>query len=392
MRVLVVHNSYRSDSPSGEEKVVADDLAMLGTAGVDVTIYRRRSDEIASMSAAKKLASVGNPIYSAQTVREVRALIEQRKPDVMHLHNPYPLISPWVVRVASELGVPVVQTVHNYRHVCVSGSFFRDHQVCTDCSGKRVPWPAVRHGCYRGSRPQSVVMATSLAVHAATWPRVDRFLPVTGFMAAQLERAGIPAARITVKPNCAPDPGATRPPGRSLLYVGRLSEEKGVRALLEAWRSAPHPAFGRLVIAGDGPLRQEAESAAVQLDDIDFVGAVSPSAVGELMDGAAAVVVPSLWFEGFPLTIVEAFSHGRAVIASDLGSLSSIVDDSLGWKFAPGQLGSLLAALGPHEFAERGRAARDRYLAEFSPAAVTSALLQVYDEVATTIGTKRRTA
>jgi glycosyltransferase involved in cell wall biosynthesis len=380
MRVLVVHNSYRSDSPSGEERVVADDLALLAAAGVEISTYSRQSDEIAQMSLGQRLALTTRPVHSAQAVADVRGIIARDQPDLLHLHNPYPLISPSVISAASDLGVPVVQTVHNYRHVCVAGSYFRDHQICTDCVGKRVAWPAVVHGCYRGSRPQSAIMATTLAVHPKTWRRVARFLPVTAFMADHLLRMGIPAEQVTVKPNSAADPGPPAPLGRSLLYVGRLAEEKGVRELLAAWRQGRHPAFDHLTIAGDGPLRAEVEAAAAHAD-VTYRGVVSPSVVAELMAEAGAVVVPSLWFEGFPVTIVEAFSHGRPVLATDIGSLSSIVDDGVGWKFAAGELAEAIAAIEPDAPAERGANARRRYEDNFSPPAVTSALLDIYADV-----------
>lgn len=192
MKVLLVHNSYRSDSPSGEQRVVDDESALLSAAGVSVVKYFRSSDEIAQFSAIRRTELPVRPIWSVEDTRRFRAVLAQCGPDVVHVHNVYPLISPGVVTVASELRVPVVQTVHNYRHVCANGSFFRDGHICTDCAGRKTAWPAVVHGCYRGSRAQSLIMATSLRLHAQTWRRVQLFLPVTQFMADYLESAGIP--------------------------------------------------------------------------------------------------------------------------------------------------------------------------------------------------------
>ncbi len=191
-RVLVVHNRYRSELPSGENQAVDGQIALLRSAGLDVETYFRSSDEIAAFSRAKRLELAIRPTFSREDVAAIGGVIGRFRPDVVHLHNVYPLISPAVIARAKSSDCRVVQTVHNFRHICASGSLFRDGATCTDCLGKSLPWPAVLHGCYRGSRMQSLALGTAIAHHRSTWAQVDRFLAVSEFVAELLTTAGIP--------------------------------------------------------------------------------------------------------------------------------------------------------------------------------------------------------
>ena len=292
-----------------------------------------------------------------------------------------PMISPWVVRVAANAKVPVVQTVHNYRHNCVRGTYFRDGALCEDCRG-RSPWPAVLHACYRGSRAESAAMALALVAHRSTWLRVDRFLAVSAFVGEHLVAAGIPRERVSVKANVVPDPGIPHPPGRTVLFAARLDREKGALLLLEAWRLS-RPQGYRLVIAGDGEDAAEVASAASSMDDVEYVGAVGRERMQSLMRDAGVVAVPSLWYEGAPMSIVEAWSHGRPVIASAIGSLSAMVDDRTGWLAEPTAEGfaRVLGSLDPASIASRGVSARAAYQQTSTPAAVLRDLLAAYEAV-----------
>src|ERR1700728_312990 len=282
MRVLVVHNRYRSALPSGENSSVDQITEALLNAGVEVQTYIRDSDEIENFELIQRAELAVRPIYSLEDTKALKAQIRSFGPDVIQLHNPYPLISPAIIRVAKAEGVPVFQFVHNYRFACANGLYFRDGHVCRDCLGKRVPWPAVLHSCYRGSMAQSAVMASSLAVHRSTWQMVDRFLPVSDFVAEQLVAAGVPPEKIAVQPNIVLDPGEPAPFGEGLLFAGRLDEEKGVKLLLEAWHLSGVGKLTTLTIAGDGADRNAVRNAARLDPSIRYLGSVAADQVGEL--------------------------------------------------------------------------------------------------------------
>jgi glycosyltransferase involved in cell wall biosynthesis len=211
MKIIVAHNRYASGAPSGENVIVDAEIEQLRAEGLTVLPFIRESDDIGGLPAVQKALLPASPIYNRWTARDLAAVLDRERPDVFHLHNPYPLISPWVVRVARRHGVPVVQTVHNYRQVCAPGTYFRAGGLCTDCRGKRFGWPAVRHACYRGSRPQSAIMAATLAVHRGTWLGVDRYVALTEAIATHLRDYGVPAGNIVVKPNSLADPGPAAP-------------------------------------------------------------------------------------------------------------------------------------------------------------------------------------
>lgn len=223
----MAHNRYREAQPSGENTIVDAEIAQLTAAGVEVLPFLRSSDEIPSMSKPAKALLPISPIWAPKAQHDLDRLLVEHRPDVLHLHNPYPLLSPWVVRTAHKRGVPVVQTVHNYRQVCSSGLYFRDGVICQDCRGRALGVPAIVHRCYRDSRAQSALMATTLAVHRPTWRSVDRFIALTSAVADHLRDYGIPDERIVVKPNAVPDPGTPTPVGDGFLFMGRLSPEKG---------------------------------------------------------------------------------------------------------------------------------------------------------------------
>jgi glycosyltransferase involved in cell wall biosynthesis len=389
VKVVVAHNRYRQAQPSGENTVVDLEIAQLTAAGVEVLPFLRSSDEIPSMSPVGKALLPISPIYSPRAQHDLAALIREHHPDVVHLHNPYPLISPWVVRTAHRHGVPVVQTVHNYRQVCSSGVYYRDGHICHDCQGRFIGVPAVVHRCYRGSRAQSAVMATALAVHRPTWRSVDRYLALTSGIAEHLRAYGIPDDRIVVKPNSVPDPGPAAGPGDGFLFLGRLSEEKGIDLLLRAWQRHPDGSLGRLTIAGDGELRPVVEQAAAARTDISYAGALSRDAVQQALRRAAVVVVPSTWEDVLPTVVIEALANGRPVLGTALGGIPYLVDDA-GW-LVPADLAALGDAL---PVARAGAAAlspvaRRRYETTFHPDVVTKHLLAVYQSTQRSAGAER---
>jgi len=378
MKVVVAHNRYSSAQPSGENTIVDSEIGQLRAAGVEVLPFLRSSDEIASLPAVRKALLPISPIYAGPAQRALRDLLRANRPDVVHLHNPYPLLSPWVVRTAHAAGVPVVQTVHNYRQVCASGIFYRDGHDCTDCAGRLIGVPAVVHACYRGSRPQSAVMATALAVHRPTWRSVDRYIALTDAIAEHLVGYGIAVDRIVVKPNSVPDPGEPASPGDGFLFLGRLEEQKGVTLLLEAWRRHPAGSLGTLRIGGAGPLRSVVESAAASRTDVDFLGTLDGTGVRAAMRDASVLLAPSTWRDVLPTVVLEALASGRPVLGTRMGGIPYLVGDA-GWVVEP--TADALAAMLPVARAEAprlGSVARGRYLRMFHPDVVTSSLLAIY--------------
>jgi glycosyltransferase involved in cell wall biosynthesis len=383
MRVLVAHNFYRSDAPSGENQLVRAEVDLLRDGGVHVVELFTDSDRIPGGVRGVIQAAPG-PVYAREGVRRFTGLLEEHRPDVVHLHNVFPLISPYVVRVAERRGVPVVQTVHNYRHSCVNGLHLRDGHPCTDCLGSRLGLPGVQHGCYRGSRAQTVPMTIGQVVHRRTWrDGVSRYLALTSFMRDTLTASGISAERITIRPTWVPDPGDAGAPGRDVLYVGRLDEAKGIDRLLAAWRLGGRDSGRSLVVAGDGPMATLVEQAATADPTVSWRGRLDAAGVAEAMCDAAFVVVPSRFFEGYPLVVAEAFGRGRAVLTVSGGSVGTVVDDSTGWVVDPTEsaLSSALGTIGDAAAAERGRGARASYERDSTPERGLATLLDVYAEV-----------
>jgi glycosyltransferase involved in cell wall biosynthesis len=381
LRVLIVHNRYRSAQPSGEDAVVDAELALLRSGGHEATLFERRSDDIAEMSLLRKVAVPlrvpWNPAARAALLARLRA----DRPDVVHVHNTFPLLSPAVLAACADAGVPVVATLHNYTQVCPTGTLYRAGAVCTACTG-RLPLPAVRHGCYRGSRVASVPVAANLALNRRRWlSTVERFFCISGAQRDTLVANGMPAERLHVKYNFVPEPGVQRTgAGQHVLFLGRLTEEKGVRLLMSAWDHVGDVGLP-LVIAGTGPLEDEVRTWAAGRSDVRYVGLQDKAACRELTAQAAAVVVPSVWLETFGLVVVEAMAAGVPAVAADHGSLPELVADT-GLTHAPNDAHSLADAihrvLDPARNRSLGEAARRRYEAEFSPRAGLANLVAGY--------------
>jgi glycosyltransferase involved in cell wall biosynthesis len=384
MKILIAHNNYRSEVPSGENRVVAAEIELLRSAGgVEVIPMIEESDSIQTGGIASIANAIPGPIYSPAGVRRFRHLLQAEKPDVVHLHNVFPLISPWVIRIARSSGIPVVHTVHNYRHSCVKGVHYRDGRVCTDCDGKQFRTPAIRHACYRDSRLQSVPMVASQRIHRTPWRNLDAVVALTSFMRDRLVKDGFPCERITIRPSWAPDPGKPGLPGSDVIYVGRLDHAKGIQLLLKAWQLSNDGHRRQLRIIGDGPLREMVQTAAMADPTVHFEGSVSPVAIADAMRSCGLVVVPSLWFEGYPLVIAEAFSHGRPILTVEGGATSSIVDTTCGWVTEPNPeaLAWRISELSDSEVADRAVGARARYESENTPLQALDSLLSIYQRL-----------
>ena len=336
MRVLVVHNAYQQRG--GEDAVVESEIELLRANGHEVTEYLRDNHELASMG---RLSAAAGTLWSRRTVDEVGRQIARDRPDVLHAHNTFPLISPSLYWAAERAGVPVVQTLHNFRLLCPQAMLLREEKACELCVGKS-PLSGVRHACYRGSRPQTAVLAGMLMLHRAigTWShKVARYIALNEFCRAKFIEGGLPASRIVVKPNFVDFDAPAEVPRDGFLFVGRLAPEKGVGVLARATKALPECDFS---IAGIGP---EAETLA-NLPNVRMLGSLSADSVRYRMSSALALVLPSIWYENFPRTLVEAYACGLPVIASRIGALAELVEDGVtGLLFEPGDNGDLVQKL-----------------------------------------------
>ena len=388
MHVLVVHNRYASAQPSGENKVVDQEVELLRAAGHRVEVFERRSDDIGAMSLLGKVAVPLRVPWNPAVRTELAARLRTERPDVVHVHNVFPLLSPAVLAACADTGVPAVATLHNYTQVCPPGTLQRDGRPCTECVGAAAPLPAVRHGCYRGSRLATVPLAVSLSVNRRRWwSGVERFFCISGAQRDVLVRAGMPAERLAVKHNFVPDPEDRRVgDGEHLLYLGRLAEAKGVRLLMAAWDEiAAGGGVGvPLVIAGAGPLEPEVTAWAAGRDDVRYVGLLDPAECRKAIARSVAVVAPSTWLEAFGLVVVEAMAAGVPVVAAGHGAFVELVEDGVtGLLHRPGESASLASrirriAVERDRNREMGQAARGRYEQGFSPAVGLERLVEEY--------------
>jgi glycosyltransferase involved in cell wall biosynthesis len=390
--VLILHNRYRQ--AGGEDMVVEAEQGILEANGhrvVLLTVDNAQIPENAGVTRTLRLAA--GTVWSRAAASLVRRAIERERPDVVHVHNFVPLLSPVVHRTAHASGVAVVQTLHNYRLVCPAGTLFRDGHPCEDCVGRRVAWPAVLHACYRSSRPQSAVVATMLASHRAigTWADdVDLYVAVSNFLRDRIVAGGYPAERIVVKGNFVEDPNTGGSPAKAdaprsgMLFVGRLSPEKGIDRLVEAWDSMPNPP--ELQIAGVGPQEPLVHAAAARNARIRYAGRLDQAEVRHAMATSQALVFASRWYEGQPITILEAMAAGLPVIAPRIGAIPELIEDGrTGILFDPGTPGALAAAVGrgaadPTRLRALGAAARERYERFHTPEANYGQLLAAYEQ------------
>jgi glycosyltransferase involved in cell wall biosynthesis len=375
MRILILHSRYTSGSLSGENRVVDEEAALLREAGHDVDVLAPSPDEIPRAAlAARTVASTG-------VAAEIRERVRRERVEIVHCHNLFPALGPAVVPAAAEAGAAVVLTLHNYRLMCLAGTFFRDGRICEDCLG-RSPWPGVLHACYRGSRPESAVLAGSVVVARIrrTYDHVHRFLAVSEFVRAKHVEAGFSPRRVLVKPNVVPAQPKRDGPGEYFLVLGRLSVEKGVSQVVRAWNER----LGTLRVVGDGPMRAEIERLAVGRG-VRVEGPVPPGDVAGIVSRARALVLPSACFEGQPRAILEAYAAGVPVIASRIGGIPDLVtdgetgltvppDDSSGWREAAEQLAEDGASV------RLGEGAYARWGERFSPARGREMLERAYGE------------
>ncbi len=364
MRVLVVHARYRQRG--GEDLVVDNEVALLNGHGIDARLFEAHNEDLEKMSALRAGAQA---IWNRDACRSIADAIENMNADVVHVHNTFPVLSPAVIRAAHRSGAAVVHTLHNYRIGCPSAQLLRDGVHCELCLERRIPTPAIRYRCFHNSTARSAMAAGVVAVHRAfgTWTHdVDAFIAVSQAQRNLMITAGLPASRMHVRAHFLPDasiPEDPGEPGASLLYVGRLSPEKGVDVLINAAASAAPEIIAsagpgntsplEVVIAGDGPQRKNLELAAraAELSSdhrvrFTFLGHCSADELNHHRRDARAIVIPSVWQEPFGMVAIEAAAHARPVIAARSGALPEIVEeDTTGLIVEPGNVQDCAAAI-----------------------------------------------
>ncbi len=338
MRILMVHNRYQQRG--GEDAVVEAESRLLASGGIEVLRFDADNDAIQGFI-PKVRVSLGQFGVPTTAQSEFKNVLQEFRPDVVHVHNWFASLSPSIFKICRAAGVPAVHTLHNFRLLCVSAILFRDGHVCEDCIGSTLRLPGIVHACYRESRIGSAVATGAMVAHwsSGTWTRtVDRFIALSGFARNKLIEGGIPAQHIVVKPNfVSPDPEIGLGLGNYMLYAGRLTEEKGLRVLLGCWKD--NPDLPQLNIAGDGPLLNEVKQAAASMSNVCFVGPKSSEDILGLMRDASALICPSQWYEGMPRVVIESFAVGTPVIASQIGCYPEMI--------TPGETGALFPAGDP---------------------------------------------
>jgi len=345
MKVLVVHNRYQQRG--GEDAVVDAETRLLAANGVEVQRFDADNDAIQSVVTKIQVSFGQFGLPTAAQARFRRALSAFR-PSVVHVHNWFPTLSPSLFNICYRENVPVVHTLHNYRLLCVNATLFRDGHVCEDCVGTTLRTPGVLHSCYRGSTAGSAVATGGMLTHwsLGTWNRsIDRFVALTEFARQKLIEGGLPSDKVIVKPNFVdPDPGPGEGRGGYFLFVGRLTEEKGIRVLLDCWKDGQD--LPTLKIAGTGPLENEVRAAVGTMPNVEWLGARSSEEVLGLMADASALLCPSQWYEGMPRVVIESLAVGTPIIASSIGCYPEmIVDGETGALFHTGDAVALRSRL-----------------------------------------------
>jgi glycosyltransferase involved in cell wall biosynthesis len=385
MKILQVHNHYQY--PGGEDVVSEQERRMLERAGHEVVVYRRSNLEINRLSWFGRAILPKQIIWSGDTESEIARLLSKEAPDLVHVHNTFLMISPSVYGACRDRGIPVVQTLHNYRLLWPAASFFREGNICEECVEHGLQ-RGIWHACYRESRPQTASVSLMLAVHrlSGTWNElVDCYVALTEFSRNKFIAGGLPANKIFVKPNfVSPDPGERQQVGEYALFIGRLSPEKGVSTLLQSWKQL---SGGQVLhIVGDGPERErlEAQASKSGLSGVTFRGRFSRDETIAAVRSARFLVMPSEWYEGFPMCIAEALACGTPVVCSRLGAMAEVVaDHRTGLHFTPGDPDDLAAKVEwawshPKQMEAMGRSARAEYEVKYTPERNYPILMDIY--------------
>ena len=379
MRIVIAHTTYQQ--PGGEDVVFDAEVKLLKKKGHAVFIYQRSNLEPNIETGV---------LWSQKSYREVRKLVRITRPDLTHFHNTFLAISPSAYYACQDEKVPVIQTLHNFRLVCPGALLLRNNQPCEDCLGRKIAWPGATHGCWRGSKTGSALVASMLSLHHAlgTWQnKVDRYIALSEFSRKKFIQGGLPPEKIVVKPNFMPDPNLTKNDHKYALFVGRLSTEKGINTLLKAWQSLPEIP---LRIIGGGPLSafaREEIGNEKNFKNVSLSGQLDRKSVFNAMLEASFLIIPSKWYENFPMVLLEAFSCELPVLVPNFGNLGNLVKNGqTGLHFIPGDTQDLAEKAAwlwknPQEAARMGQNARREYEEKYTPENNYRQLMAIYEQV-----------
>lgn len=383
MRILMLHNRYLL--AGGEEAAVADDVGLLRQHGHEVELLEHDNREIERIGKSRVALRT---LWSQDSYQRVKKILEAGGFDILHAHNFFPLWSPSVYYAASRAGVPVVQTLHNYRLMCVNSFLFRNRGVCEECVGRWLPWPGVVHGCYRESRMGSAVVSGMIGLHKIlnTWQsKVQVYIAVSEFTREKYIAGGLPAAKIVVKPNfVSPSPHPGPGGGGFALYAGRLTPGKGISNMLKAWQTAEQCI--PLKVVGEGPLASQVEEAVRSTNSIQYLGRKSSVELQKLMGQAEFLVFPSELYETMGRTVLEALAAGTPVLTSALGERASvIVPGRNGFHFPAGDVNALRQRVEQcskdlEQVRSMRKAARKTFEEKFTADVNAELLLSIYEK------------
>lgn len=379
MKILQIHNYYQYSG--GEDVVLKNEFDLLTAHGHEVIQFTKSNTELENYSFVEKSKLFFEAAYSNISYNKISELIKRSKPDVCHVHNTMPLISPSVYYACKENNIPVVQTLHNYRLICTNAYLFRDGKVCEECIGKSL-YNSVKYGCYRDSKLQTLSLARTLEKNKKwdTWlTKIDSYIALTEFAKNKFIEGGLPVHKLKLKPNfLSEDPGINYDTQNHFLFAGRLDVTKGINILLDTRNYIEKEI--RILIAGDGPLKEEAK----RNSNKDYLGQVDQATLKKRIKESIAVIFPSIWYEGMPMLIVEAFACGKPVISSNLGAMAEIIEDGkTGLLFEPGNAADFAekvnwAYLHKDEMKQMGINARKEYEQKYTANINYKILMEIY--------------
>lgn len=383
MKILVIHNQYLEKG--GEDRVVDSEIKMLKDFGNQVVYYKCSNSDINSISFFKKIKFLFRDLnWNRQSYEEIKKLVREEKPDLAHIHNIFILLSPSIYFALKEASVPIVQTLHNYRWICLKGTFFAK-RICEDCfRGNRIK--AVFRRCWRDSFVLSAFLARMLCKNDKSkmlQANVSAFIVLSEFSRDKFIEAGFPKEKLFVKPNFVDFEFNVVKKQNYGLFLGRLVDYKGIDTLLKAYAKLDSY---NLKIIGEGPMLDEVKVRINKLRNIELLGALSHEEAMDYLKKSAFMVFSSECYENMPLVIIESLASGTPVIASNLGAMKELVEDNVtGLLFKPGDPEDLMEKIrfimdNSELHGKMKAAARKSYEAKFTREINYGILMSIYNK------------